>query len=83
MKLSIIRPAYTEEKLLAGTLAAVRRAQDAFLVRGWEVEQIVCDNRSTDRTPEIAREAGAVVVHDPVNQIGRARNRGAIISAAG
>ncbi|MGC3958181.1 MAG: glycosyltransferase [Verrucomicrobiota bacterium] len=40
-------------------------------------ELIVCDNNSTDRTAEIARAAGAAVVFEPINQIGRARNRGA------
>ena len=38
---------------------------------------IVCDNNSTDRTAEIARTAGAIVVFEPVNQISRARNAGA------
>lgn len=41
----------------------------------WEL--IVCDNNSTDRTADIARRAGAIVVFEPVNQISRARNRGA------
>jgi len=41
------------------------------------MELIVCDNNSTDRTAEIARSAGALVVFEPVNQIARARNRGA------
>jgi len=47
---------------------------------GWEVELIVCDNNSTDRTAEIAREAGATIVFEPVNQIARARNRGASVA---
>jgi len=38
---------------------------------------IVCDNNSNDRTAEIARSAGAIVVFEPVNQISRARNSGA------
>ena len=38
---------------------------------------IVCDNNSTDRTAALARAAGATVVFEPVNQIGRARNKGA------
>lgn len=46
-------------------------------MRGWEVELIVCDNNSTDRTAEIARAAGATVVFEPFNQIARARNSGA------
>jgi glycosyltransferase involved in cell wall biosynthesis len=37
----------------------------------------VCDNNSTDRTAEVARQAGATVVFEPVNQIARARNTGA------
>lgn len=49
----------------------------AFVERGWESELIVCDNNSTDRTAELAREAGAMVVFEPVNQIARARNKGA------
>jgi len=40
-------------------------------------ELIVCDNNSTDRTATLAREAGAQVVFERVNQISRARNTGA------
>jgi glycosyltransferase involved in cell wall biosynthesis len=50
---------------------------EAFDRRGWGTELIVCDNNSTDRTAEIARAAGARVVFEPVNQISRARNKGA------
>lgn len=49
----------------------------AFSGRGWETELIVCDNNSTDRTGELARAAGAMVVFEPLNQIARARNSGA------
>ena len=76
MKLSIVVPAFNEEKLLGATLEAIREA-----ARGLETELIVCDNNSTDRTAEIARQAGAKVVFEPVNQISRARNAGA--AAAG
>ena len=44
------------------------------------MELIVCDNNSTDRTAEIARNAGATVVFEPVNQISRARNAGAAMA---
>jgi glycosyltransferase involved in cell wall biosynthesis len=77
MKVSVIVPAYNEERLLAGALAAIRDAMRAFVDAGWESELIVCDNNSTDRTAEIARAAGATVVFEPVNQIARARNAGA------
>ncbi|MBN8249189.1 MAG: glycosyltransferase [Verrucomicrobia bacterium] len=77
MKVSIVIPAFNEEKLLGGTLASVSTASEAFARRGWDVEVLVCDNNSTDRTASIARAAGAQVVFEPVNQIGRARNTGA------
>jgi glycosyltransferase involved in cell wall biosynthesis len=78
VKLSIIIPAFNEERLLGETLRGLGSATAAvFLRRGWEVELIVCDNNSTDRTAELARAAGATVVFEPVNQIARARNRGA------
>lgn len=77
MKISIVVPAFNEEKLIAGSLAAIRSSMAVFPERGWESELIVCDNNSTDRTAELARGAGATVVFEPVNQIGRARNKGA------
>jgi glycosyltransferase involved in cell wall biosynthesis len=77
MKISIIVPAFNEEKLLPETLRSIRSASAAFEARGWTSEIIVCDNNSTDRTAEIARAGGATVVFEPVNQIARARNAGA------
>ena len=77
MKLSVVVPAYNEEKLLAHTLAAIEAAARPLAARGWSHELVVCDNNSTDRTAAIAREAGARVVFEPVNQISRARNAGA------
>lgn len=77
MKLSIVIPAFNEEKLLGRCLAAVAEAASALRQRGWPYEVVVCDNNSTDRTPEIAAAAGARVVFEPINQIGRARNSGA------
>jgi glycosyltransferase involved in cell wall biosynthesis len=81
MKISIVVPAFNEERLIAGTLASIRVGMDELSRRGVESELIVCDNNSTDRTSEIARTAGAKVVFEPINQIARARNRGA--AAAG
>ncbi|MFH1497339.1 MAG: glycosyltransferase [Verrucomicrobiota bacterium] len=80
--LSIIIPAFNEEKLLAASLAAVKAAAaSAFSDDGLIWELIVCDNNSTDRTAEIARAAGATVVVEPFNQIGRARNTGASVAS--
>jgi len=77
MKISLVIPAFNEERLLGESLREIRRAMTAFTDRGWQTELIVCDNNSTDRTAEIAREAGAQVVFEPINQIARARNTGA------
>jgi len=77
MRISVVIPAFNEEKLLPATLAAIRGAAIAFEQRGWTWESVVCDNNSTDGTAACAREAGAIVVFEPVNQIGRARDAGA------
>jgi glycosyltransferase involved in cell wall biosynthesis len=77
VKISIVIPAFNEERLLGESLAQIKSAANVFIQRGWEFELIVCDNNSTDRTSEIARASGAKVVFEPFNQIGRARNSGA------
>jgi glycosyltransferase involved in cell wall biosynthesis len=77
MKISVIIPAFNEAKLLGDALDSIHRAMVSFGALGWETELVVCDNNSTDSTPDIAREAGARVVFEPVNQIARARNTGA------
>jgi glycosyltransferase involved in cell wall biosynthesis len=77
VRVSIVIPAYNEERLLPESLASIRNATAAFDAAGWAHELIVCDNNSTDRTAEIAAAAGTLVVFESVNQIGRARNRGA------
>jgi len=77
LKISIIIPAFNEEKLIAETLRQINAASAAFAERGWDGELIVCDNNSTDGTAELARAAGARVVFEPINQIARARNAGA------
>lgn len=70
-------PAFNEEKLIVASLRRIQEARRVFSRVGWESEIIVCDNNSTDRTPELARGEGARVVFEPINQIGRARNAGA------
>ena len=77
MLLSIVIPAFNEEKELPGCLAAIGAAVAACGLGTGEVEVVVCDNNSTDLTAEVARRAAAVVVFEPVNQISRARNTGA------
>tara|TARA_Y100001934_G_scaffold59268_2_gene73486 strand:- start:2103 stop:2831 length:729 start_codon:yes stop_codon:yes gene_type:complete len=77
MKVSVIVPAFNEEKLLVDTLRSIRSAAEVFARTGWAWELIVCDNNSTDRTTEIAESEGARVVFEAKNQISRARNAGA------
>lgn len=77
MRISVVVPAFNEQKLIGATLRSITEAGEVFTQRGWETETVVCDNNSTDATAEMARAAGAVVVFEPVNQIGRARNTGA------
>ena len=78
MKISVVIPAFNEEKLIGATLRSIQAAGAAFAALGWEMEIVVCDNNSTDATAELARAAGARVVFEPVNQIARARNTGAV-----
>ncbi len=77
MKISVVVPAFNEEKLITDSLRAIKRAMASFTARGWETELIVCNNNSTDRTAELAGIEGARVVFEPINQISRARNCGA------
>jgi glycosyltransferase involved in cell wall biosynthesis len=72
---SIVIPAYNEEHYLPRTLQAARDAVAAVSPRCGEI--IVVDNNSTDRTGDVARDAGAQVIFEKHNQISRARNRGA------
>lgn len=75
MKVSVIVPAFNEEKLIVESLRSIKQAMTAFA--GAETELIVCNNNSTDRTAELAANEGAEVVFEPINQISRARNAGA------
>lgn len=77
VRVSVLVPAYNEANGLAASLASIRAAMRAFETRGWATELVVCDNNSTDDTAAIAAAAGARVVFEPVNQIGRARNTAA------
>ena len=74
---TIIIPAYNEEELLPKTLEALKAAMDAVDMSG---EVVLVDNNSTDGTARIAKEFGARVVFEKVNQISRARNAGAKVA---
>jgi glycosyltransferase involved in cell wall biosynthesis len=77
LKISVIIPAFNEERRLGETLRHISASLASFHKRTWETELIVCDNNSNDKTAEIAQAAGAKVIFEPINQIARARNSGA------
>jgi len=73
MKLSVVIPAYNEEKYLPATLAALKDALESIE----DSEIIVIDNESTDATREIAESYGARIVDEHEHNIGKVRNTGA------
>lgn len=70
LTVSVIIPALNEERRIAACLAALARQT----VPAHEI--ILVDNGSTDRTVEIARAAGARIVHEPKRSIAAARATG-------
>ncbi len=74
--LSVIIPARNEEQYLPACLDSIRGNTSSSI----SVECVVVDNGSTDRTAELAREKGALVVHSRAETIAAVRNEGARIS---
>lgn len=77
LRVSVVIPAFNEERLLPGTLDHLRRSLGEAGLAAHEWEVVVCDNASTDATARIAAEQGATVVFESHRQIARARNCGA------
>ena len=73
MRLSVIVPAYNEEKYLPETLERIGRA---LFIAECDSEIIVVDNESEDKTREIAERFGAKVIRESVHNIGKVRNTG-------
>lgn len=71
-RLSVIIPAFNEERYLPQTLTALLDAAAHM-----PCEVIVSDNQSTDRTRDIAARYGASVVTERVHNIGKVKNTGA------
>lgn len=74
MKLSIVIPAFNEEKCLPATL---KKVSEALAEIDCDSEVIVVNNQSVDKTGEIAKNFGAIVVFEIEHNIGKVRNTGA------
>ncbi|MDI6892000.1 MAG: glycosyltransferase [Actinomycetota bacterium] len=77
-RISLVIPAYNEEKYLGRTLASVLGAVEFYeRERGGDVEVIVVDNNSTDKTAEVARRFGVrITPFKAKNQMAAVRNAG-------
>lgn len=73
MQVSFVIPAYNEERYLGGCLRSIYKEIERS---GVAAEVVVVDNASTDRTAEVARTHGALVLHEPHKGVVRARQRG-------
>ena len=78
MLISVVIPAFNEERYLGETLADLSRAA-AHLREGGNiaVEIIVVDNDSSDATAEVARRFGAAVLKEAEHNVAKVRNTGA------
>lgn len=76
-RISIIIPAYNEEKYIGTTLESVEKAKKVYEK---DVEVIVVNNNSTDATEKIAKSFGAKVVFEEERRIASVRNKGASVA---
>lgn len=70
MKVSVVIPAYNEEKLLGRCLESLNKQIEKPL------EIIIVDNNSTDKTAKIAKQFGARVIKEKKRGTIAARNKG-------
>jgi len=70
MRLTIVVPAYNEEKLLGKCLEAIQNQNEKA------DEVIVVNNNSKDRTEEVAKKYGVTLINEPKQGLSFARNTG-------
>ncbi|MCX7779043.1 MAG: glycosyltransferase family 2 protein [Patescibacteria group bacterium] len=73
LKISVVLPCLNEEKTIGVCLEKIKKAFEKYHLDG---EIIVVDNGSTDRSGEIAKNLGAIVVFEPKRGYGNAYHRG-------
>jgi len=78
--ISLVVPAWNEEKYIARMLETVERARTRYSGGADRIEVIVVDNCSTDSTSDIAQELGCTVLHFSERCISAVRNAGAKIA---
>jgi glycosyltransferase involved in cell wall biosynthesis len=75
--ISVVIPAYNEEKYLASTLASIQRSISHLAARhSVPCEIIVVDNVSTDQTAALTKKLGARSLRHEVRNISSVRNAG-------
>jgi hypothetical protein len=73
-KISIIIPALNEEEAIGATLSSIPR--ERLEAKGYEVEVLVIDGGSRDKTRDVAESMGARVIVEPRRGYGRAYKTG-------
>ena len=74
MKISIVIPTLNEEKGIGKTIDSIKK--DVFKKNKWDLEIIIVDGNSTDKTREIAEKKGARIIIEPRKGYGRAYKTG-------
>jgi len=74
MKVSVVIPALNEEKGIGVTLDHIQK--NDFSKKKWDLEILVVDGGSQDKTSHIVKEKGGIVIQEPRKGYGRAYKTG-------
>jgi glycosyltransferase involved in cell wall biosynthesis len=80
-RISLVIPAFNEEAYLPALLDSVDLARRNYSYDAGEIEVVVADNSSNDRTAEIARSRGCLVASVAKPSIAGSRNGGAQLAS--
>lgn len=62
-KIAVLIPCFNEEKGIGNVIDGIPRRKLKAL--GYDVEVYVIDNNSSDKTVNLAKTKGAIVIHEP------------------